>query len=231
LALTQEREQIPWKPMVNQLPTKALDIHYFSRVIRDLIFCDPISEFLGLLFDSKAIASQSLGFLRGSAQEAHQDSAYVAYTLPRQFAASWIALEDVTVGGGELFYYPGSQYYEDFNYQQTFKSMHEARRVSKSRVPESDELSHLQSLNNLAKEHGIEKTAFVAKKGDILIWHADLVHGGNPISNKITRKSVVTHYCPKYAYPLYAEERVTKLHDHNGHGYTSGYYLDKTPLG
>jgi ectoine hydroxylase-related dioxygenase (phytanoyl-CoA dioxygenase family) len=35
----------------------------------------------------------------------------------------------------------------------------------------------------------------IAKKGDVLIWHANLVHGGAPILNPaLTRKSMVVHY-------------------------------------
>ncbi|MEM6316971.1 MAG: hypothetical protein AAF960_04835 [Bacteroidota bacterium] len=35
----------------------------------------------------------------------------------------------------------------------------------------------------------------MAKKGDILIWHANLLHGGNPILNpEHSRKSMTLHY-------------------------------------
>lgn len=105
-------DHIHWQPEINPHPAKALDIHHFSPAIRDLMFAAAIAEFLGLIFESKAFASQTLGFLRGSAQEGHQDSAYVAYTIPRQFAATWAALEDVTIGAGELFYYPGSHRFD-----------------------------------------------------------------------------------------------------------------------
>ncbi len=41
----------------------------------------------------------------------------------------------------------------------------------------------------------MEKQVFTAKKGDLLIWHANLMHGGEPHTNKEkTRKSMVFHY-------------------------------------
>ena len=44
-------------------------------------------------------------------------------------------------------------------------------------------------------EHNIPKKIFTAKKGDLLIWHANLFHGGEPHLNKAkTRKSMVFHY-------------------------------------
>jgi ectoine hydroxylase-related dioxygenase (phytanoyl-CoA dioxygenase family) len=44
-------------------------------------------------------------------------------------------------------------------------------------------------------EHQIVKKNFTAKKGDLLLWHANLFHGGNEhIDKSKTRKSVVFHY-------------------------------------
>lgn len=45
------------------------------------------------------------------------------------------------------------------------------------------------------KELALEKSIFTAKAGDLLIWHANLFHGGEKHLNKNkTRKSVVFHY-------------------------------------
>jgi hypothetical protein len=227
---TGNHDPIAWRPELNIFPAKALDIHYFSPALRDLIFADAVTQFLGLIFDSKPFASQTLGFLRGSGQRGHQDSAYVTYTIPRHFAASWIALEDVAAGAGELFYYPSSHRFEDFIYSGEYKSAHEAMRMTGAPFPHQQDRDHLQSLEEKANARGLAKTTFLAKKGDALIWHADLVHGGNPVSSDITRKSVVTHYCPEHLSPLFAENVPTRLYRHNGYRYTSSYYLSLSPV-
>jgi ectoine hydroxylase-related dioxygenase (phytanoyl-CoA dioxygenase family) len=224
------KQYTTWQKEINLYPSKALDIHHFSGAIRDLIFADAIVDFLALLFDSKVLASQSLGFLRGSAQPGHQDSAYVVYSVPRQFAASWIALEDVSIGAGELFYHVGSHRFEDYLYAGRYKSVSEAKRLAQGAKLKEEELGHIKSLQARAAARGIEKSVFAAKKGDVLIWHSDLIHGGNPVSREITRKSVVTHYCPKRLAPLFAEWLPTKHYDHNGHRFTTSYYLDSDPL-
>jgi phytanoyl-CoA hydroxylase len=215
---------IPWRPDINPHPAKALDIHHFSPAIRNLMFADAIADFLGLIFESKAFASQTLGFLRGSAQEGHQDSAYVVYSIPRQFAATWAALEDVTLGAGELFYYPGSHRFEDFIYRDLYKSVSEAERMTGATGMREVVERHVHSLEERALSRGIPKIPFAAKKGDVLVWHADLVHGGNPVSRVVTRKSIVTHYCPKHLTPLFSERMPIKLWDHNGHRYTTSHY-------
>lgn len=227
------REPLPYQPEVKLHPAKALDIHHFSPAIRNLMFCRPIEEFLALIFESKALASQTLGFFRGSAQDGHQDSAFVPYSLPRQFAATWIALEDVTLGAGELFYYPGSHNYPDFFYHDRYKSVAEASRMTDDTAKpglfaEIDR--HVQSLAERAQALGIPKQPFAAKRGDVLVWHADLVHGGNPVSTTVSRRSVVTHYCPKRVSPLFSEDTNTKLWDHNGHLYTTSHYAGSEPV-
>ena len=218
-----EEGLISWQSGVQAHAAKAIDMHHFSPAAREMMFADGISEFLGLIFESKAFASQSLGFMRGSGQEGHQDSAYVPYTIPRQFAASWIALEDVTIGAGELFYYPGSHHFPDFLYNGRFKSIVEAERCGFA-VDRVEVEQHVTSLQRRVKQMGLKKHVFEAKKGDVLIWHADLVHGGNPVSCDTTRKSFVTHYCPKRIAPLFSEHMSTDLYDHDGHLLTTQHY-------
>jgi phytanoyl-CoA hydroxylase len=214
---------IPWQAEVARHPAKAIDLHHFSPAVRDVMFAEAISDFLGTIFESKIFATNSLAFQRGSGQNGHQDSAYVPYTIPRQFAASWVALEDVTIGAGELFYYPGSHRFPDFLYGGKYKSIAEAARCGYS-VDNAEIERHVAILARRAESQGIEKKQLAAKKGDVLIWHADLVHGGNPISSDTTRKSLVTHYCPKRISPLSSEQLKTKIYERQGHIFTSHLY-------
>jgi hypothetical protein len=42
---------------------------------------------------------------------------------------------------------------------------------------------------------GLEEQRFLARRGDLFIWHALLLHGGSRICNPdLTRQSMVTHY-------------------------------------
>ena len=219
----------PWRPEVNAANGKALAVHYLSGAVRDLIFAPAISEFLKLAFESFALASQTLGFLRGSGQEGHQDTAYVNYTRPRNFVASWAALEDVTVGAGELFYYVGSHKIDDFLFGGKYKVMYDCMRANGGKLPPGEAAEFVRSLERRAQEGDLPKEVFAAKKGDVLFWHADLVHGGNPVSADITRKSIVTHYCPIRLAPLYFESGRRKVYRHREHYYTSRLYSDREP--
>jgi phytanoyl-CoA hydroxylase len=222
------RQPKPWQTDVNSVPAKALDMHFLSGKVRDAIFAPAITEFMELVFESRCLASQNLGFYLGSAQEGHQDTAYVAYTMPRTFIASWIALEDVTVGAGELFYYRGSHILEDFLYSGNYKTIHDCRRMTGGVLP-GEVSAFVRSLQSRAESARMAKEPFVAKKGDVLLWHADLVHGGNPVSKEITRKSIVTHYCPIYAVPLYFEGQLSKIFKHGNNAFCTSVYPSLTP--
>ena len=219
---------IPWVPSAVSQPAKALDIHWHSSVIRDLIFSSTIRIFLESIFERRALATQTLGFYRGSAQDAHQDSAYVLYSLPLQFAASWIALEDVQVGAGELYYHVGSHRMAEFQYGGSFKGADLAKIHRPSLDLEPDYSRHIELISKQTTGAGLSTQAFLARRGDVLIWNADLAHGGRPISLEQTRKSVVTHYCPKDVAPLYFEARNGgEIKSHSRYAFYSSSCYDK----
>jgi len=195
-----------WSPDVQKGPAKALDLHWFSEPLRELIFAPKVLEFLHLLFERRALATQSLAFWRGSAQDGHQYSAYVNYSLPMQFAASWIALEDVREGAGELFYHVGSHRMAEFLYLEKYKGVEEAFRLEGQSNDVSRQINkHVGQIALQAQGLGLETKRLLASRGDVLFWAADLAHGGRPISNAQTRKSIVTHYCPAELVPSYFE--------------------------
>ncbi|MFM7170537.1 MAG: hypothetical protein ACKOYH_06760 [Cyanobium sp.] len=50
-------------------------------------------------------------------------------------------------------------------------------------------------LLRLIDEHHFQPSIFLPKRGDVLIWHGALIHGGTPMANPaLTRRSLVCHY-------------------------------------
>ena len=181
---------------VRKADAKLLDLHDVSEAVQRIIFAEPVSRFLHILFQRPALAFQSLGFYYGSQQHLHQDCAFVRVSSPLEFVASWIALEDIQPGSGELEYYPGSHLLPPH----MFADKH-------IWVDYDDpELKNFhEKLHNLAKQSGLSMQRFLAKKGDVFIWAPGLMHGGSPVSNSnLTRKSLVTHYCPADQQPMFA---------------------------
>ena len=175
---------------------KLLDLHDVSEAAQAIQFASPLGRFLEILFERPALAFQSLGFYYGSRQPVHQDTAFVRVSSPMEFVASWIALEDIVPGSGELEYYPGSH----------ALPLHLFKGQSPWVQPGDKEVEAFSDLlHSKAKQAGLSIQRFLPRKGDVLIWSAALMHGGSPVDNPgQTRKSLVTHYCPADQQPMYA---------------------------
>lgn len=202
--------------------TKILDTHATLGEAIPLFFCEKLTSYLSLIFNATPLAFQSLHFNVGSTQAIHQDTAYVVVNQPLNLAASWIALEDVSEGSGELMYIPGSHRFPDYIYGKYF------RHWSPPRDGDAIHNHHLHWLKEYASENGFKIEKFLPNQGDILIWHADLAHGGAPITRPGTRRSLVTHYCSANCTPHYFQflevERQKKVKCRDG--YISSFYYD-----
>lgn len=190
----------------------------------DLSFSPRIGQFLEEVFEDKALAFQSLHFEMGSTQGIHQDTAYVVVERePTKLIASWIALEDIEPGTGELVYYVGGHRITEYRYGGEYKHYDPARDEIQSHT------AHINHLHEEAARLGLPLGKFSAKKGDVLLWHADLPHGGGEITKPgRTRRSLVTHYCPKTLTPhlwrYISEEWRRKAEARDGHAFTSVYF-------
>ncbi|MEO1657398.1 MAG: phytanoyl-CoA dioxygenase family protein [Pseudomonadota bacterium] len=151
--------------------------------------CDArVMRLLRLAYGREPFPFQTLNFRSGSQQFPHSDTTHF-HSEPAKFMCGvWLALEDVHEGAGPLVYYPGSH-----------KLPPLTPRVMgiKSRTPDkADYATHNnQAVENIISEHGFQEQFGLIKKGQALIWAANLLHGGSPVSEaERTRKSLVTHY-------------------------------------
>jgi hypothetical protein len=201
---------------------RVVDSYVYYDAARRALFAEPIVHFLTLIFDAPPLLFQSLSFDQGSEQGMHQDTAYVVVNSPLELAASWIALEDVRPGSGELMYYVGSHRLPEYDFSGQFKHWNAERDGHEQHTEWS------KGLNTNAERLGMERQAFLPKKGDVLIWAADLAHGGSPVTDRNhSRRSLVGHYCPLNVSPHYFEfspENRGIVH-YGDAAYSSGHYV------
>jgi phytanoyl-CoA hydroxylase len=174
----------------------AFDLYVNFESARRVCFHPTILRFLELLFETPPLAFQQLLFQRSNQHPIHQDTAYVCLEQPLQMTATWIALEDVVAGRGELTYYEGSHKIPHRLFSDGSK------RFSPGLDDEDAARRHIVAE---AERLGCAKRDFLAKKGDVLVWAADLAHGSKPRTrpDDETRMSLVTHYCPTSTRPFY----------------------------
>jgi len=198
---------------VNDLKEKFVklnDFHNLSVAGKKLMTHPAIVTFLDAIFQQQTVVMQSLTFMYGSQQPTHQDFPWVTANPASHLAAAWIPLEDIKIDSGPLYYYVGSHKMPKFNFGNGILFN---QRSTKTALEFADYLD----TNCSTLKH--PKETLLIKRGDVLIWHAALAHGGGIITNPDqTRKSYVCHYTTKEALPShrYRLGEVPTISSYNG---------------
>jgi ectoine hydroxylase-related dioxygenase (phytanoyl-CoA dioxygenase family) len=134
---------------------------------------------------------QSLLFAYGSEQGIHQDFAFVHAEVPRYLVGAWIACDRVDAENGPLLYYPGSHRIPAFDFG------------GGDILYRNQGHDRLEAFERYLAETCRDRPAefLHADPGDVLLWHAALVHAGSPVQDHTrTRRSFVCHYSSQRAY-------------------------------
>ncbi|UPM49172.1 phytanoyl-CoA dioxygenase family protein [Synechococcus sp. A10-1-5-1] len=164
-------------------------LHLGIERVRQLACHPEILAALRVLYGRDPFPFQTLNFPNGTAQHFHSDAVHF-HSLPHGFMCGiWVALEDIQADAGPLLYYPGS-------HREPYLS---ARDLGISKENLKAEIAPQRLFEphwrNLVQHKGYREDVFLARKGEVLIWHANLLHGGSAVCNKRrSRWSQVSHY-------------------------------------
>ena len=174
----------------NYTGRKIFNLHASSPLAdREFFRAPEILRLLSFLLGKPLIPFQSLGFTLGSEQRIHSDSIHMSTAPPGYLIATWIALEDCTLENGPLVYYPGSHRLPYVN-TDDYDSGNTALTIGGN-----SNRHYEDKIESLIQEKGLTRQPFLARRGDVLVWHANLLHGGSPITRPgATRRSMVCHY-------------------------------------
>lgn len=170
-----------------------------------------VKRWLKSLYSIEPMAFSTINFLHSTQQPLHSD--YVHFgTLPEgRLAGSWIALQDIDSRSGPLQIVPGSHKLDYFSYEM----------ITDSPPKKLDEVKRNYEMYeewviNLMKENNLKSITPKLKKGDCIIWEANLLHGSPDCeNNKIPRKSQVTHWTfsdvTKHYNPVFSQRTKDKF--------------------
>jgi ectoine hydroxylase-related dioxygenase (phytanoyl-CoA dioxygenase family) len=160
------------------------ELYLRSEEIRGLALDAGLDSVLEEMLGEPAVLSRSTYFPRGLARTIHIDSQYIAPRTPQSLIAAWIAFEDVHPDAGPIAYYPGSHRIPLYCFND---GTHNA-----APDEEADWFDYVDVQIRLRR---LKERRFIARKGDVLVWHANLVHGGTPIKDPSrTRSSILFHF-------------------------------------
>ena len=164
---------------------KLNDAYLESKLTRDLCLDDRLASVLRELSQGPVSICNSLHFERGSEQPLHFDTYYMPPPHGGRLIVTSICLEDVHPDAGPVAYVPGSHALPPF-----FNN--DGTRHVRDTIEHSLATDH---VNELIAQHNLAQEFFLGRRGDVLIWHEQLYHGGSPIVDRDrTRRSLVTHY-------------------------------------
>lgn len=172
------------------------DLHSAFETARRFYLDATLLRYASLILDQTAVSTQSLYFEFGSQQALHRDSIVVPTPIFGELLAAWIALEDIDPDSGPLEYVPGSHKLPMFEFrpgQYMFDG---------SSMGEKEIRAAMQFHDDESAKRGLTTQRFLARRGEVLIWHSALLHGGAPaIDERKTRKSFVVHYSTMRNHP------------------------------
>jgi hypothetical protein len=176
--------------------------------VRAIAANEQVTALLGKLYGRRAFPFQTLNFPVGTQQHFHSDSIHFSSVPERFMCGVWLAMEDIDPSAGPLVYYPGSHRWPIIQNEM----------IGKVVAGDNDFLAqepYEEAWRALAETSGVQPELFMPKKGQALIWAANLLHGGSrQIDPQRTRWSQVTHYyfddCVYYT-PAYSDPMVGNL--------------------
>lgn len=148
----------------------------------------------------------------------HQDSYLNPAYLWSNYLAVWMALDDIDANSGPFQYVKGSHKWDVIRQEKLFSYLTPDQKSSAD-WPTFTQNEVARVCEEEIERRGAKVEEFVPGKGDVLIWHSNLVHrGSEPKDKSLLRKSLICHYS---AVDKRKDMPVTKRHTK-----TNGVYFD-----
>jgi hypothetical protein len=168
---------------------RVMDAWRRNTLVKHLACHPRVLSALNLLYGREPFPFQTLNFNIGTEQKTHSDTIHFN-SIPQRFMCGvWVALQDVTEENGPLHYFEGS-------HRLPIYSAAEIGFSGADTPPDIAYKTYYEPFaDKLIAQHNFPRRLGLLKKGQALIWAANLYHGGNPILKRgSTRHSQVTHY-------------------------------------
>ncbi len=164
-------------------------LHQRSDAIRSLWTHPMIIHYLSLIFGVPVRPCQTLTYIFGSQQDYHQDTVHLTPFPAGYMCGVWVAIEDVKPGSGELSVVPGSH-----RFPAIYNHTVDCAKMENGDFSEFG-IKVVGRWQEMLEESKLEEVPYIAKRGQVLIWHENLLHCGKPrTEHSQSRRSIVSHY-------------------------------------
>ncbi|WP_416307152.1 phytanoyl-CoA dioxygenase family protein [Neptunicella sp. SCSIO 80796] len=178
-----ENKKLPSNNVSYFAPNRLQDGWRIDSRIKSIALDKTINSLLHFMYNRLPRPFQTLNFYQGTEQPEHSDAIHFNSEPFGMMCGVWLALENINQDQGPLVFYPGSNKLPDMDFRDL------------GLMPKgSDFREYSVAIKQMILDHGFEPKYGLLKKGQAIIWSANLLHGGSRrLSNK-TRLSQVSHY-------------------------------------
>jgi hypothetical protein len=164
------------------------------REIRDICLYEPVAAMMEHLIGDKLALHFDLTQWVSTERTWHQDDYLNEDHINSWYVAAWYALDDVDPASGPFEYVPTSHRWPVMR-KQKIQARLNPEEATSARWPSFAEHFVTPIFDAKITESRLPVRQFLAKKGDVLIWHARLVHrGARPRKPGTPRKSIIGHF-------------------------------------
>lgn len=162
--------------------------------ICDLCLYRPLVDKLAALIGEEMVMNLNLTGWKTTQRDWHQDDYLNPDDVRGRYAACWFALDTITPDSGPFQFVPGTHKWPHIKKSKILNFVPEDVRETRTWPIHSERVLTPFFEETIAREQ-LEKFEFTAEKGDVLIWHARLLHRGTVAKNPDRlRKAIITHY-------------------------------------
>lgn len=235
-AYVAEREKVlggtpKWRSGWND-PTPYLRIQSMKELALHRALTEKIAELIG----SEPGLHLCLTGFQSTERAWHQDSYLNPESVGENYLAAWIALDDISPDAGPFEYAPGSHLWPVIQREKVWNQMRKIGQDPSLPTWPSDSQGWVgEACDFEIKRRNAETRTFIAKRGDVLLWHSSLVHrGSEPINRDIERRALIAHYSSIKARPDMPHIKRMENGSHYfdfAHGYTEPEKSTHTSMG
>jgi hypothetical protein len=162
--------------------------------IRDICLYAPLLDLMkSLIGEDMGLHLNLTGWVT-TGRHWHQDDYLNPPYVNSWYCAAWIALDDIHPDCGPFELVVGSNWWP-LTRSHKVKMWMDPRDRDRTDWPNVSEGMVSDILDAEVKKRGAEVKQFVAKKGDLLLWHGRLLHRGSIARQPgMIRKSLIAHY-------------------------------------
>jgi hypothetical protein len=170
---------------------RCLNPHLTVPRLKTLTHDARLLKLLTFLLGVRAAPFQTITGFTGSQQLPHSDAIHMTTYPVGYLTAAWMAFEDIHPDSGPLVYFPGSH---KLPYLMTHDIEHDHVDEQYKRTAWYNDV-YEKEIQRLIEEHKLEAKYLCCQKGDVLVWHSNLIHGGSPRKDpQLSRKAMVGHF-------------------------------------